>query len=80
MSKCLANRLKKYLNLIVQKDQTYCIPERTIMDNLFLIRDILDICKSFEMKVGLISLDQEKAFDRVDHGYLFDVLKSFWYW
>lgn len=28
MSKCLANRLKKYLNLIIQKDQTYCIPER----------------------------------------------------
>lgn len=47
------------------------------MDNLFLIRDILDICKSFEMKVGLISLDQEKAFDRVGHGYLFDVLTAF---
>lgn len=48
-----------------------------IMDNLFLIQDILDICKSFELKVGLFSLDQKKAFDRVDHGYLFNVLKAF---
>lgn len=47
------------------------------MDNLFLIRDTLDICKGLEMKVGIISLDQEKAFDRIDHGYLFNVLKAF---
>ncbi len=50
------------------------------MDNLFLVRDVLDICKGFNMNVGLISLDQEKAFDRVDHDYLFNVLKVFWCW
>lgn len=77
ISKCLANRLKEFLNLIIHKDQTYCIPKRTIMDNLFLIRDILDICKDFKMNVGLIALDQEKAFDRVDHNYLFNALKAF---
>lgn len=35
------------------------------MDNLFLVRDILDICKTFNLGVGLVALDQEKAFDRV---------------
>jgi len=29
------------------------------------------------VNVGLIALDQEKAFDRVDHNYLFNVLKAF---
>lgn len=77
LSKCLANRLKKYLYLIVHRDQTYCVPERTISDNLFLIWDVLDICKVFKTKIGLISLDQEKVFDRVDHKYLFNVLGVF---
>lgn len=77
LSKCLANRLKKYVHTIVHKDQTYCIPNRSIMDNLFLVRDILDICKTFNLGVGLVALDQEKAFDRVDHSYLFNLLKVF---
>ncbi len=75
--KCLANRLKKYLNVIVHRDQTYYVPKKTISDNLFLIRDVLDICKVFKTTIGLISLDQEKAFDRVDHKYIFNVLGVF---
>ncbi len=47
------------------------------MDNLFLVRDTLDICKLFDAEVGLIALDQEKAFDRVDHNYLFNLLVVF---
>ena len=37
----------------------------------WLIRNVLDICKLSDVNVGLLSLDQEKAFDRVDHQYLF---------
>ncbi len=44
------------------------------MDNLFLVRDTLDICKLVDAEVGLIALDQEKAFDRVDLNYLFNLL------
>ncbi len=47
------------------------------MDNLFLVRDIVYICNGFNVDVGLVALDQEKAFDRVDHNYLFNVLKVF---
>ncbi len=35
LAKCLANRLKQYLDTIIHSDQTYCVPERSIMDNLF---------------------------------------------
>lgn len=37
LAKCLSNRLKLYLEQIVNGYQTYCIPDRTIMDNIFLV-------------------------------------------
>lgn len=36
-SKCLANKLKHCSDLLIQNDQTYCIPKRSIIDSLFFI-------------------------------------------
>jgi len=77
LSKVFANRLKKVLDGIIHRDQSYCIPDRSIMDNLFLMRDLFDLCKLYSFDIGVFSLDQEKAFDRVDHGFLFSTLKAF---
>ncbi len=77
LAKCLANRLKRYLDTIIHSDQTYCVPERSIMDNLFLLRDAVDLSFKENINMGFLSIDQEKAFDRVDHGYLFSALSSF---
>ena len=63
--------------LLVHKDQSYCVPDHYIVDILFLIRAVLDISKLSDVNVGLLSLDQEKAFDRVDHQYLFKTMKAF---
>jgi len=77
LSRALSNRLKRVLEDIVQPDQTYCVPDWTIMDNIFLVRDIIDVSKSVNVDFGIVSLDQEKAFDRVDHSYLFSALRAF---
>lgn len=77
ISKCLANRLKHVLEVLVHRDQTYCIPNRSIMDNLFLLRDVIDLNQFNNVDLGVLSLDQEKAFDRVNHTYLYEVLKNF---
>lgn len=63
LSKALANRLREVMDLVVHQDQTYCVPGRSILDNVSLIRDILDISSSLGIDTGLISLDKEKAFD-----------------
>lgn len=77
LAKCLANRLKHFLEYVINDFQTYCVPKRTIMDNLFLVRDIMNLANAGNEGVGFLSVDQEKAFDEVDHLYLFKTLKAF---
>ena len=62
---------------VIHLDQTYCVPGRSIIDNMSLIRDVLDVSSSLGIDFGLISLDQEKAFDRAEHPYLWRVLEHF---
>ncbi len=63
---------------VIHPDQTNCVPRRSIFDNVALVRDVLEISKLLNLDCGLISLDQEKAFDRVEHCYLWRVLEFFW--
>lgn len=77
LSKVLATRLRKVMEQVVHVDQTYCVPSRLISDNISLIRDVLDLSGSLGCELGLISLDQEKAFDRVEHQYLWQTLQAF---
>jgi len=48
-----------------------------MFDNISLIRDVLEVSKLLKLDVGLISLEQEKAFDRVEHSYLWGTLRAF---
>ncbi|CAM2106257.1 unnamed protein product [Caretta caretta] len=61
----------------IHPDQTYTVLGRSIFDNLFLVRDLLELGHRDNLSFALLSLDQEKAFDRVDHGYLLGTLQAF---
>lgn len=69
--------LQTVIDFLIGDDQSYRVPERSMFDNLFLLRDVFDICKVYNINVGIISMDQEKAFDRVDHEFLFSTLQAF---
>lgn len=77
LSKVLATRLSRVMEQVIHCDQTYCVPGRLISDNVILICDVLEICKLFGLKAGILSIDQEKAFDRVEHEYLWKTLSAF---
>ncbi|CAM2111073.1 unnamed protein product [Caretta caretta] len=62
---------------MVHPDQTYTVPGCTIFDNLYLVRDLLELGCRDGLLFTLLFLDQEKAFDRVDHGYLLNTLRAF---
>lgn len=77
LSRALANRLKECMASLIHEDQSYCVPKRTIFDNLFLVRDIITTSRIHSIDLGLFSLDQEKAFDKVSHMYMLKTLKAF---
>lgn len=77
LSKTLTNRLKRCIATIIHEDQSYCVPKRSIFDNLFLVRDMLHLTELQKLDLGLVCLDQEKAFDKVDHEYLLKTLEGF---
>ena len=74
ITKAHANNLKRILPTIIQPDQTAGIPGRSIRDNQWATRDILEYGHQTETPGVIVSLDAEKAFDRVDHEYLLVVL------
>ena len=76
-TKALSNRIRKVLPNILSEDQTCGVPGRSIFENLFLLRDTIEFAKHKQLPAAIISLDQEKAFDRVNNNFLQRVLERF---
>ncbi|CAM2106963.1 unnamed protein product [Caretta caretta] len=77
IAKAISLWLGSVLADVIHPDQTYTVLDRSIFDNLFLVRDLLELGCRDGLSFALLSLDQEKAFDRVDHGYLLSTLQAF---
>ena len=76
-SKSLALRVRKVLNSLIHSDQTAYLKDRYIDESVRLISDILEYTYDNDIEAILFSADFEKAFDSVDHCFMFSVLKSF---
>ncbi len=77
LAKVLANRLRNVMPNIIETNQAYGVKGKDIADVTSSIRDIVGYIKEEEKSAYVISMDFEKAFDRVEHGFLFAVLKEF---
>lgn len=53
--------------LVVDPEQSNCMLGKTIQDNLLLLCDLLAATEFSGLITAFISLDQEKAFDQVNH-------------
>jgi len=73
----LTNSLAKVINKLIDPSQTGAGPNKVIFDHLFSINSILEYMDVNELDSLLISFDQEKAFDRVEHLFITEVLKAY---
>ena len=73
-ARTLAGRLLKVIHHVVAPDQTCRVPGRYIGENIALLRDVIAVANELHLPVAILSLDQEKAFDRVDWPFLFSLM------
>lgn len=62
---------------IILSNQAYGVQGRDISDTVSNIRDVISYMNEEKKSGYVISMDFEKAFDRVEHEFLFASLKRF---
>ena len=75
--KLLATRLEKLLLSLINTDQTGFIQNRLSLTNVRRLVNIIQYSSQKNHRGLAVSLDTEKAFDRIEWEYLFDVLGRF---
>ena len=72
-----AERLQKVLKYIVHDNQSGYIRGRYIGCNIRQLLDLFEITENDNIPGAFINIDFEKAFDCVEHNFMFEVLKRF---
>ena len=70
----LCKRLKRIIDKLVSFDQSGYLKQRSAIQNLRVIQDIIEYCKYGDISGIFLFLDFKKAFDNVNHKFLFQLL------
>ena len=77
LTKVLALQLIEHADALIHGDQAGFIPRRSIFNHIRLAKAIISYTEIVEEDGAIIALDQEKAYDRIHHDYLWKVLEAF---
>ena len=77
LTKALSIKLAEVAHEIINPDQAGFIPNRSIFDQVKTTKLVIDYMSKFNKSGAIIALDQEKAYDKILHPYLWEVLNKF---
>lgn len=76
-TKALSVKLAQVAGLMIHPDQAGFMPGRSITDQVMLAKMMIHYAEATEENGMLVTLDQEKAYDKVRHDYLWKTLETF---
>ncbi|KAK3032194.1 hypothetical protein RJ639_035906 [Escallonia herrerae] len=79
ISKILASRLQSVLNKLISPLQAAFVPNHMVSDNSIMVQELRHTMRHKKGKSGLmaIKLDMEKAYDKMEWGFILAVLTKF---
>ena len=77
MTRIWAKRFGDNFGTILHEDQAGFVPGRDIMNHIKDAEITIEYCDNLSIKGALVCLDQEKAYDRIDHEYLFKCMSKY---
>jgi len=76
-TRALTTRLTSAIPSIIHQDQAGFMKGRKIEDQMELINMMINVCEVEEINGAIVCLDQEKAYDKISHDFLFRSLSQF---
>ena len=77
LTKILATRMKNLMKNIISESQGGSIARRKILDNIITVQEAIHYSLERRQQGMAIKLDMVNAFDRVNHFFLFIIMKRF---
>ena len=77
LTKTLALQLVEPIHKMVHPDQAGFIPKRSIFNHIRLASTIINYAEVMEVDGAIVALDQEKAYDKIRHDYLWKCMEAF---
>ena len=75
IAKVVTNRINKVLNHILLDTQSGAGKDKSIINNLLSIDNIIKYAEQKYLDIAILAYDQEKAFDRLNRDYLMHLLR-----
>ena len=76
-TKTIAMRLAEVAKNMIHEDQAGFIPKRSLYDHTKTTNLVIEYCEMMDKNGCIIALDQEKAYDKIDHEYLWLILENY---